>query len=77
MTTNKLYRKPTEGKLGGVAAGFAEYFNTDVTLVRVLMVLAFFLAHGFPVVLTYIIFWIVLPKAPLMSVNTPSAEVLE
>jgi len=30
----RLTRRPAEGKLGGVCAGIAAYFNTDVTLVR-------------------------------------------
>lgn len=30
----RLVRRPAEGKFGGVCAGLAEYFDTDVTLVR-------------------------------------------
>ncbi|MFN8353276.1 MAG: PspC domain-containing protein [Spirosomataceae bacterium] len=78
-TQNKLYRIPSEGKLGGVAAGLAEYFNTDVALVRILMVLAFFFPHGVPVVLGYIIMWIALPKKETVittRTDTPSAEVM-
>ena len=46
--------------LGGVSQGLAEYFNIDVTLIRVLFVLLFF--TPFPSVLTYFIFWAVLPN---------------
>ncbi|PLK42905.1 PspC domain-containing protein [Emticicia sp. TH156] len=55
----RLYRITQNQKLGGVAQGLAEYFNTDVTLIRVVFVLLLF--TPFPAVLTYIILWIVLP----------------
>ncbi len=71
-TQNKLYRIPSEGKLGGVAAGLAEHFDTDVSLIRVLMVMAFFFPHGFPVVLCYFILWMVLPKAPVTRTDITS-----
>ena len=47
--------------LGGVAAGIAAYFNTDVALIRVLFVVSAIFIH-FPVVLVYIILWIALPQ---------------
>jgi phage shock protein C len=55
----KLFRIRTNKMLGGVAAGLAEYFEIDVTLVRVLLVAAFF--TPMPVVLPYIILWAVMP----------------
>lgn len=55
----RLYRIRDNQKLGGVAQGLAEYFEIDVTLIRVLFVLLFF--TPFPSGLTYIILWIVLP----------------
>ena len=30
----RLVRRPVEGKIGGVCAGLAEYFDADVALVR-------------------------------------------
>ncbi|MBC8151669.1 MAG: PspC domain-containing protein [Bacteroidetes bacterium] len=50
-----------EAKIAGVAAGLADYFNLDRTLVRVLFVLGFFLPH-FPAVIIYIILWIAIPE---------------
>lgn len=56
----KLFRvKGNESMLGGVMAGMAEYFNIDVTLVRVLAVGAFF--TPVPVVLMYLILWAIMP----------------
>jgi phage shock protein PspC (stress-responsive transcriptional regulator) len=47
--------------IGGVASGLAEYFEVDVTIMRVLFVLAVFIPFTFPVILFYIILWIVMP----------------
>jgi len=45
--------------LGGVAAGLAEYFDIDVTLIRV--ILAIGIVAPFPVVIPYVVMWIVMP----------------
>jgi phage shock protein C len=56
----KLFRiKGNESMLGGVMAGMAEYFNIDVTLVRVLAVGAFF--TPVPIVIMYLIMWAIMP----------------
>jgi phage shock protein C len=60
----KLYRDDFHKKIGGVCAGLAEYFNIDVTIIRVIFVLALiFHGGGF---LIYVILWIVLPKKPFV-----------
>ncbi len=47
-------------KIAGVCAGFADYLEVDVVLVRVLwLVLAFGTGLGF---IAYIVAWIVMPK---------------
>jgi phage shock protein C len=51
-------------KIAGVCAGLAEYFDLDVTLVRVLwLVITFFSALIFGTV-GYIVAWIVMPEEP-------------
>lgn len=55
-----LYRLPKQGKITGVCAGLAEYFDIDVTIVRVIFVVMAF-ATGGAVILLYIILSIVLP----------------
>ncbi|OUJ74169.1 PspC domain-containing protein [Hymenobacter crusticola] len=64
-TFKKLYRDTDNGKVGGVSAGLAAYFKTDVVLIRVLFV-AFVFAGGFAIPL-YIILWILLPEAKTVS----------
>lgn len=58
----KLFRDPGSAMLGGVCAGVAYYLNIDVTLVRVLTVILFFLSAT-TVAIAYIILWIVVPEA--------------
>jgi phage shock protein C len=55
-----LYRIPKQGKIAGVCAGLADYFDFDVTLVRVIFVVSAFISGG-AVVLLYIIMAVILP----------------
>jgi phage shock protein PspC (stress-responsive transcriptional regulator) len=55
----RLYRSDTNQQLAGVCAGLAEYFNLDVTLVRLVFVLLT-LAGG-PGLIAYIVMWSVAP----------------
>ena len=63
MAANRLYRSRNR-VLGGVLAGFAEYFSINVVLVRLIYVLLSLFSAGFPGLLVYIIFWIVTPEKP-------------
>ena len=56
----KLYRSSTNRMLGGVCAGLAEYWNLDPTRIRVVMAVAFFLP--IPVILPYLIMWLIIPE---------------
>lgn len=56
----KLMLNKSEKKLAGVCAGFADYFDIDVTIVRVLWICSV-LCLGFGI-LPYIIFWLILPS---------------
>lgn len=47
--------------LGGVCAGLAEYAGLDVTLVRILTVVATVLGAG-SLVVVYLVLWILLPQ---------------
>ena len=44
--------------------GVAEYFNIDPPVVRLLLVLLAFMTAGVPVVLLYVILWIIMPRNP-------------
>jgi phage shock protein C len=60
--TKKLYRSIEDRKIAGVCGGIGEYFDTDPTLIR-LLVVAFVLAGGSGI-LAYILAWIIVPEAP-------------
>ena len=57
--------RPRQGrKIAGVCLGFAEYFDLDVTIVRVIwLITAIMSGIG---VIPYIIAWIVMPEEPLL-----------
>jgi phage shock protein C len=55
-----LYRLPRQGKIAGVCAGLADYFDFDVTLIRVIFVVGIFITGG-AAILLYIILAIILP----------------
>jgi len=61
--TRRLYRSRTDCKLAGVCGGLAQYFNTDVTLLRVLFVVLAVL--GGPGLVIYLLMWILVPEEPL------------
>jgi len=66
----KLYRDPYHKMIGGVCAGLAEYLDMDITVVRLLFAVGFFIMGvGF---IPYIILWIVLPKKYYNPFITPS-----
>jgi phage shock protein C len=57
----KLHRIVSQKKIAGVCAGFAEYFDNDVTLMRVIWV-ALTLLPPHVGLIAYIVSWAVLPK---------------
>lgn len=64
MARKRLMRPRAGRKFAGVCAGFAEYFDLDVTLVRVLwVVITFFTGIVFGVA-GYMVAWIVMPDVP-------------
>jgi phage shock protein C len=60
----RLVRRPAEGKIGGVCAGLADYFHTDVALVRAAWV-ALSIWPGAVVmgVVAYLAAWLLMPRA--------------
>jgi phage shock protein C len=59
-----LYRDPRKGKVAGVCAGLADYFNVEVWLVRIITITAFLLTTGPFVFVSYIAAWLILDKKP-------------
>jgi phage shock protein C len=59
-----LYRNAKAGKIAGVCAGIAEYFNFETWLVRVLAVSIFLLGGTGFVFVIYIALWMILDEKP-------------
>ncbi|EGW40744.1 PspC domain-containing protein [Desulfosporosinus sp. OT] len=61
--TERLYRSAREKMLGGVCGGLADYFSVDVTLVRLIVLVATFAGGvGF---LAYLAAWAIIPVNPV------------
>ena len=56
----KLSRSTKDKKILGVCAGFAEYFDIDVTIMRIIFVILFF--AGFIGLLAYLICALIMPE---------------
>lgn len=61
MTKKRLTRPKKERVLAGVAAGMADYFDIDVTVVR-LVWLFLFMPGGLPGLVPYLICWLIIPN---------------
>jgi phage shock protein C len=64
MKNKKLYRDPKNAKLGGICAGLAEYFGTEIWIIRLLVISAFLFSAGFFVLLIYVIAYFILDEMP-------------
>lgn len=64
-TEKKLYRNPDGKIISGVCSGLSEYFNIDVTLIRIVFLVALF-GYGSTLIL-YIVLAIAMPKAITVS----------
>ncbi len=63
VIARKRLVRPREGrKIAGVCLGLAEYFDLDVSLIRLVWVLA--VIFGGTGLLAYIVGWIVMPEEP-------------
>ncbi|MBB3895859.1 PspC domain-containing protein [Bacteroides pyogenes] len=60
--SRRCFRDPDNKMLGGVAAGLAAYLGWDVTVVRLLMIALIFLPY-FPMVIIYLVCWLLIPEA--------------
>jgi phage shock protein PspC (stress-responsive transcriptional regulator) len=73
VPTRERLMRPRKGrKIAGVCMGFAEYFDVDVTLVRVVWVVcSVFAAFG---IVAYAAAWIVMPEEPYLLASPEGRE---
>jgi phage shock protein C len=61
----RLFLSTTDKKLGGVCGGIAEYMEIDPTVVRLLTVILALMTAVIPVLIGYILAWIIIPRMPV------------
>ena len=72
LARTRLVRPRLGRKVAGVCLGFAEYFDIDVSLVRVVwLITALMTCVGF---IPYILAWIVMPEEPLLLPAAMTAQ---
>ncbi len=59
-----LYRSQTKKMLGGVCGGLADYLDLDVNLMRLLFVAVFLITGLLPMLIFYIVAWVIVPIEP-------------
>lgn len=60
----RLYLSNSDYKIAGVCGGIGERFGIDSTIVRLITVFLALVTAFFPVVITYIIAWLIIPQKP-------------
>jgi len=68
----RLYRSRENRQIAGVCGGLADYFNLDVTLIRLIFLAMLFL--GGPGFLIYIIMAVVVPDEPRFGYDEDKAK---
>ncbi|HOJ85728.1 MAG: PspC domain-containing protein [Elusimicrobiales bacterium] len=66
MESKKYFYLSDNKKIAGVCAGISEYFNIDVTLVRIIFIAFLFsgVLSGF-ILIVYFALWVSAPKKPV------------
>ena len=62
----KLYLSREDSKIFGVCGGIGQTYDIDPTLVRLIVVFLCLSTGILPVLLTYVIAWIIVPKEPTL-----------
>lgn len=74
-TKRRLARRPAEGKIGGVCAGLADYFDTDVALVRAAwVVLSIWPGAVVLGVVAYLAAWLLMPRADVADGSSAASQ---
>ncbi|MHC4244703.1 MAG: PspC domain-containing protein [Planctomycetota bacterium] len=60
----KLYLSREDSKIFGVCGGIGQTYDIDPTLVRLTVVFLCLSTGILPLILTYIIAWVIVPKEP-------------
>ena len=68
----RLYRSQTDKKIAGIFGGMGEVYSVDPTLLRLGAVFLGIATGLLPLIVAYLVGWIIIPKGPLPPVPTAS-----
>ena len=74
MPIRRLTRSRTQGVIGGVCAGLADYFAVDVVLVRLLFVILSIAGAIIGGVIVYVVAWFIMPEGDDQAVPVADGE---
>ncbi len=60
----KLYRSQTDQKIAGICGGLGEIYGLDSNLIRIALVFLALITSVVPMVITYLIAWLILLEGP-------------
>lgn len=67
----KLYRSQKDKMIAGICGGLGEMFEIDSTLIRLALVFIGLATGVLPIIVAYIVGWIIIPIAPSeQDINT-------
>jgi len=61
---HRLYKAKKNKILVGVCGGIAEFFSIDATIVRLIFVFLMIITAILPMLITYVVAWIIIPEDP-------------
>ena len=73
----RLTRSMTDRKLAGVCGGLGQFMNIDPTMLRLLVVFVGIATGIVPMLIAYVVAWVIVPEEPFVGVHRPATETPE
>ena len=75
MSMRRVYLSQTDKKIAGIFGGIAEVYDLDPSLLRLGAVFVGVVTAFVPLIVTYLVGWLILPKGPRAAdLRKPPAE---
>jgi phage shock protein C len=72
----RLYRSETDKKIAGIFGGIAELYDVDPSILRLVMIFLGFATGVAPMLITYIVGWIIIPTGHALRHTEQAARPL-
>lgn len=60
----RIYRSRKDRRIAGICGGIAQFFNIDSTILRLIIVVVAVLTAIIPLLISYIVGWLIIPEEP-------------